>query len=195
MTREGAPTSKWPALSGSSDASKAAGEGGTAYLRVRRPDLPEVRVRATSGLVIGRSAALADLVLDDDLVSRRHAQLHIDPRGYFRLEDLDSRNGLRFQGRTVKRLNLVDGDVFHVGKTEFEFSAEMSRLPDRQPEPSPEVDRLLVDADVAVPAPLEKDPGDGLEGIEQLSWKPGAAAPPAEPGPVAQPEASEEEPT
>ena len=146
---------------------------GTAELVVRRPGLPEVRVPATAGLVIGRAAAVADLVLDDDLVSRKHARLHVDPRGYFRLEDLGSVNGIRFAERTVRRLNLVNGDVFWIGRTEMVFAAEMPRLNSAKVDPAPRVDTLLVDAAVPVP---EAAPSDGLDGIEQLGWKAQASA-------------------
>ncbi len=166
MDRPGAPTSLWPSHREEAGA-------GPATLRVRRPGLPEVEIPVPrSGLVIGRAAALADLVLDDDLVSRRHARLAVDPRGYFRLEDLGSRNGIRFADRTVRRLNLVDGDVFHIGKAELRFEAAMPRIAP-PPEPSAPVDPLLVDEEVPVP-----EPSDGLEGIEQLGWKPGRAPEP-----------------
>ena len=123
--------------------------------------------------MIGRAAAVADLVLDDDLVSRKHARLHVDPRGYFRLEDLGSINGIRFAERTVRRLNLVNGDVFWIGRTEMVFAAEMPRLNSAKVDPAPRVDTLLVDAAVPVP---EAAPSDGLDGIEQLGWKAQASA-------------------
>lgn len=185
VSREGAPTSKWPSLEpslepGGDAADPLAGPDDrarpgppralNAVLSVRRPGLPEVKVPVTSGLVIGRSPALADLVLDDELVSRRHARVHVDTRGYFRLDDLGSRNGIRFADRTVRRLNLVDGDTFCIGKTELTFSAEMPRFAAATPEPPPRVDTLMVDAAVPVPDPVP-DPGDGLEGAEQLAWK------------------------
>ncbi|MEO1228454.1 MAG: FHA domain-containing protein [Myxococcota bacterium] len=165
VERDGAPTSKWR-IPKSEDLSGPAPSG---LLKVRRPDLPEVEVKITDGMIIGRSAALADLVLDDDLVSRKHAQLHIDPRGYFRLEDLESRNGLRFHDRTVRRLNLVSGDVFYIGKTELEFQSQMHRLPP-QTEPEPVVvDPLLADEAISVPEP-EPDPAADLDAHDQLDW-------------------------
>lgn len=124
----------------------------------------------TDGMIIGRSAALADLVLDDDLVSRTHAQLHVDDRGYFRLEDLESRNGIRFHERMVPRLNLVDGDVFFIGKTEIEFRSEMPRLAGRADPRAVAVDPLMADEAISVPEP-EADAHDGLDAHDQLRWK------------------------
>lgn len=169
MSRDGAPTSQWQAhdtFEGSPDPERARGK-----LLVRRPGLPEVEVEVRPGLVIGRSPALADLVLDDELVSRKHAELHVDPRGYFRLQDLGSRNGIRFADRMVRRLNLVDGDVFAIGKTELVFTAAKPRLVRVAVEPPPRVDTIMVDSKIAVPEPLpEPEPGDGLDAIQQLGW-------------------------
>ena len=171
MTDRGAPTSKWPSVNESLEDvdTRSRPQLEDAVLCVRRPGLPEVRVEITDGLVIGRSPALADVVLDDDLVSRRHAQLRVDARGYYRLEDLGSRNGLRFHERTVRRLNLVDGDVFYIGQTEMAFTAQMKRLP-AHPEPQlGPIDPLMVDGSVEVPKP-QPVVHDGLDGIEQLEW-------------------------
>lgn len=190
----GAPTSKWP-VAGPAEAGPV-----EASLKVRRPGLPEVVVPIRGKLVIGRSPALADLVLDDDLVSRRHAELWVDEKGYVRLADLGSRNGVRFLDRMVRRLNLVDGDVFHIGKTELQLSATLPRLAGAQPAPNPRLDTMMVDARITVPEP-EPEPDDGLEGIEQLGWRPGPSAgslepPPSmpsepSPGPIEEPSASE----
>jgi pSer/pThr/pTyr-binding forkhead associated (FHA) protein len=98
-------------------------------LVVRRPGVPEVEIPIEkTEFTIGRHANEVDLVLDDELVSRRHAKLTIDPRGYFRLEDLGSQNGIKFEGRPVRRLNLIDGDKFMIGKSELVFHATMTRV-------------------------------------------------------------------
>ncbi len=138
MSTRGAPTGKWESipkhLSGAveHDLKKA----GARFL-VRRPGVKEVEVKIDkSEFIIGRQASQVDLVLDDDLVSRKHASLSMDERGYFKLQDLDSRNGITFQGRTVRRLNLVDGDVFAIGSTELTFKANMSRAFDAPAAPS-----------------------------------------------------------
>ncbi|MBI2373703.1 MAG: FHA domain-containing protein [Deltaproteobacteria bacterium] len=155
MSTRGAPTGKWETipkhLSGSEDLDlKKAG----ARFLVRRPGVKEVEIKIDkSEFVIGRQASAVDLVLDDELVSRRHAALSMDERGYFHLVDLGSRNRITFAGRPVRRLNLVDGDVFSIGKTEFTFRANMSRsfeapaTPSSPPPPRGE--------SIAVPEPEE----------------------------------------
>jgi hypothetical protein len=130
-----------------------------AKLLVRRPDVPEVEIPIEKNeFLIGRLAAEVDLCLDEDLVSRKHAVLTHDDRGYFQLKDLGSKNGISYQGRMVRRLNLLDGDVFLIGKTELTFRAKIERYaaPDPAKEPAPRSDSVM--ADVNVPPP-KSEPG------------------------------------
>jgi pSer/pThr/pTyr-binding forkhead associated (FHA) protein len=63
---------------------------------------------------LGRSPE-ADLVLDDDTVSRRHAVLRGDRSG-LELEDLGSSNGTNINGNPmVGSLSLLDGDLVSFG--------------------------------------------------------------------------------
>jgi pSer/pThr/pTyr-binding forkhead associated (FHA) protein len=131
MPRSGAPTGKWssvpPHVGDESEPADMTSSG--ARILIRRPGVPEVElVLERLEFVIGRQVNEVDLALDDDMVSRRHARITMDSRGYFRLEDLGSRNGIQYAGRIVRRLNLVDGDVFSIGKAEFVFHASMSRF-------------------------------------------------------------------
>lgn len=133
----GAPTGKWETLpehlkqEALADLRKAGPK-----LLVRRPGVPEVEIAIEkTEFIIGRQTSLVDLVLEDDLVSRRHAALTMNEKGYFRLDDLESENGIRYEGRPVRRLNLVDGDRFAIGKTEFTFRASMNRF--QAPKESP----------------------------------------------------------
>lgn len=126
----GAPTKVWTSLPPEVQPKSGAGDlrAAGARLLVRRPGVPEVEITLDrSEFVIGRQASDVDLVVEDELVSRKHARLFVDERGYFRLEDLGSQNGIEFTGRPVRRLNLVDGDVFGIGRTSFTFRADMSR--------------------------------------------------------------------
>ncbi len=125
----GAPTGKWETLPPHlatptvTDIRRAAPK-----LTVKRPGVPAVDIPIEkTEFVIGRLPNEVDLVLDDDMVSKRHARITMDERGYFRLEDLGSQNGLKYEGRQVRRLNLVDGDKFGIGKTDFVFHATMNR--------------------------------------------------------------------
>jgi hypothetical protein len=156
----GAPTGKWdtrpPHLGDSEPFDIRRAE---AKLKVRRPGVPEVTINLEkTEFVIGRLADEVDLVLDDDMVSRRHAKLTMDSRGYFRLEDLKSQNAIRFKNRPVRRLNLVDGDQFSIGRTEFTFCAKMDRFPKgaNPPSPAPKISMNSVMA-AAVP-PVKSRP-------------------------------------
>jgi hypothetical protein len=161
----GAPTGKWESLPPHlAEAASFELRRAEAKLLVRRPGVPETTLPIEKPeFVIGRERSGVDLTLDDDLVSRRHARLIVDARGYFRLEDLGSQNAIRFQGRPVRRLNLVDGDTFAIGRTEFVFHAKMNRFggtpPTRGAAP-----RASSDVDVPDPAgfdaPAEPELGD-----------------------------------
>lgn len=83
--------------------------------------------------VIGRSKR-ADIVIKDPRISREHCRISRQRSGGFKLEDLDSRNGIFFRGRRVRRARLTVGDVFRVGDT-----------------------RLIVDADGVHPATTSND--------------------------------------
>jgi two-component system, cell cycle response regulator len=67
----------------------------------------------TPELKLGRHTS-CDVVLDDDGVSRRHAQLVREQDGYV-VEDLSSANGTFVQGQKIARHRLQDGDVFQLG--------------------------------------------------------------------------------
>lgn len=70
---------------------------------------------------IGRSAD-CQLSLDDPLVSRRHALLHVRDNEVL-LEDAGSRNGVQVNGvRIEQRTRLGDGDVITIGAQEMTIS-------------------------------------------------------------------------
>lgn len=72
--------------------------------------LIEVRPKMT----IGRAAPV-DVVLDEEGVSRRHAQVELLAGGVVRVTDLDSSNGIRVSGRRVKLHALRDGERLRLG--------------------------------------------------------------------------------
>lgn len=172
----GAPTGKWPTLPPHLQEQEGGAKWTGAKLVVRRPGVPEVEIPIEKEeFVIGRKATEVDLALDDDLVSRRHASLTVDARGYFKLQDLGSKNGITFSGRTVRRLNLVDGDEFEIGKTAFVFSAEMKRFVGVAPvkqAPPPRSESVFGDVDV--PAP--KGDASLLADAEDVGWDPSKAS-------------------
>jgi hypothetical protein len=70
------------------------------------------------GMVIGR--ANADIVIPDPVVSTRHATVRKDPQGNWMLLDMDSRNGIQYEGRKAKSLLLKHGVNFTIGKIVFQ---------------------------------------------------------------------------
>lgn len=70
--------------------------------------------------VIGRSAT-CHVTIEDPLVSRQHARLHI-VGDQATVEDLGSRNGLLVNGRPIQgSYALTDGDRIRIGTQEFVF--------------------------------------------------------------------------
>jgi VWFA-related protein len=61
-----------------------------------------------------------DVMLDDDAVGRRHAQIRRGSDGY-QLTDLDSRNGTRVNGKSITRQLLRQGDIIEIGSTRLAF--------------------------------------------------------------------------
>ena len=64
-------------------------------------------------LVIGRSSEL-DMVLIEDMVSRKHAKIALSP-GQITISDLGSTNGTFVNGEKVKRARLKEGDRILIG--------------------------------------------------------------------------------
>ena len=98
--------------------------GLTADLPAAPPRTPLARLRAWlapralpelvgAHLVIGRSSA-CEIVLGDDTVSRRHAELRFEA-GRWLLRDLGSSNGTYVNGRLVTEAEVRRGDVIHLG--------------------------------------------------------------------------------
>ena len=83
----------------------------------RRIDVPGSRA------VIGRSD-VADCVLPDPNISRRHAELRQTPDGEWEIVDLNSTNGVKVNGRRLPSARLRDGDRVTLGTTTFRFGLE-----------------------------------------------------------------------
>lgn len=76
--------------------------------------------------VVGRSSS-CHLALDDALVSRRHATIHVQPDGAF-VEDLGSRNGVSVNGERIEgRRKLVNLDRVTIGSHDL----VVVEIPDR----------------------------------------------------------------
>ncbi len=72
--------------------------------------------------VIGRQAD-ADICLDDELVSRRHSEMVVQPDGTVILRDLGSRNGTYCNERKVTERALKDGDLIWIGGSVLKYLA------------------------------------------------------------------------
>lgn len=86
---------------------------------VQGPDAPKIFALVITELVVGRSAE-ADIVVDSEDLSRKHAQLFFNGRDWS-IRDLDSRNGVFLNGVKVHSATLCDGDTLQLGASIFEF--------------------------------------------------------------------------
>ncbi|QOV33621.1 ATP-binding cassette domain-containing protein [Streptomyces ferrugineus] len=77
-----------------------------------------VRPLTTRTVRIGR-AADNDLVVDDLVVSRHHAELHTLPDGTYEIVDLGSHNGTYLNGGAVTVAPIGPGDVVGIGHSAF----------------------------------------------------------------------------
>ena len=75
------------------------------------------RFKVEEGVTLGR--ANANIVIKDPKVSGTHAQIVKDGKGQYVLSDLNSSNGIHISGRRVKKVALLPGVIFEVGRTQF----------------------------------------------------------------------------
>jgi pSer/pThr/pTyr-binding forkhead associated (FHA) protein len=91
-------------------------------------DGEEVRQRnfTPPSMTIGRDLTGVELFIDNPAVSRHHARLSWE-RGEFVIEDLDSANGTKINGRAITRTTVTPGERVEIGKfilTLVELKAE-----------------------------------------------------------------------
>ena len=90
-------------------------------------------------VTIGRSRS-NDISLEDSRVSRHHARIVRDARGFL-IEDLNSRNGTRVDDRAVRdSATLTDGAIVRIGDSVFRFTVAPpsgAATVRRSPGPSP----------------------------------------------------------
>jgi pSer/pThr/pTyr-binding forkhead associated (FHA) protein len=89
------------------------------YIEIQGPDQTLLIPLAGGAMHIGRGLA-ADLRLEDNSVSRRHAILVPRPSGARILDDR-SANGTLVNGRRVQQADLRDGDVIVLGRVVLRF--------------------------------------------------------------------------
>jgi hypothetical protein len=76
---------------------------------------------ADQPIVIGRLAECT-IPINDPSASRRHAQISVENGSVF-VDDLNSTNGTKVNGRRVERQRLAGGDLITIGTTSFRFEA------------------------------------------------------------------------
>jgi pSer/pThr/pTyr-binding forkhead associated (FHA) protein len=92
-----------------------------ASLRVCAPGKPErVFPIEQPETLIGRSPS-AHLCIPDESISREHAVILFED-DTFVLEDLQSTNGTRVNGKRIRTAPLADGDEFQLGQTRLRFT-------------------------------------------------------------------------
>ena len=80
----------------------------------------EFPLKGDKQLIIGRSSEL-DMVLVEDMVSRKHAKISIT-NGKITIEDLGSTNGTFVNGEKVKTSRLKEGDRILIGTSILKLS-------------------------------------------------------------------------
>ncbi len=78
-------------------------------------------------MTIGRDVS-CDILLNNDLVSRKHAELTRITDGYL-LRDLGSTNGIFINGQRVQEKFLNPGDMITIGELQFLFQMPGARKP------------------------------------------------------------------
>lgn len=108
------------------------------YLLIAHGDSARVvELKARDTLTIGRGDR-ADIVIDDPLLSRVHAQVQRAGRGAW-IEDMASRNGTAVNGRPTTRTQLTAGDVASLaGAVTLRVDQAIERRqPEERAQPSP----------------------------------------------------------
>lgn len=105
-------------------------EGPEAWLVIRNGDFAGTSYSLTSDeTLIGRNPT-TDITLLDDGISREHTVILFDESdGTFTIEDLQSTNGTKVNGKRVRSATLSDGDEIQIGHTRFEFHVGVNGNP------------------------------------------------------------------
>jgi len=124
-----------PTIHQSNSGAAKAGADGTLHLTVMGPNVFETFPLPASGAVkIGRDES-AEVRITDDLASRLHAQLDVDPSGRLTVEDLGSSNGTFVRGERVepgRRVVLQPGEALTIGFTHLMVQRRRLAAPPRR---------------------------------------------------------------
>ncbi len=99
-----------------------AASGENPYFRVMNGSTEGTRIEIADAkeIIFGRDAAEADVVLNDDLVSRKHVKVRRDWTGTH-IEDLGSRNGIKVNKKRARKETLKDRDEVEIGGVRLLF--------------------------------------------------------------------------
>jgi pSer/pThr/pTyr-binding forkhead associated (FHA) protein len=105
--------------------------GEHAYFRVMNGATEGTRIEILDAqeYIFGRDAAEADIVLNDDLVSRKHVKVRRDWSGTH-IEDLGSRNGIKVNKKRTRKETLKDRDEVEIGGVRMLFVDPTERSDD-----------------------------------------------------------------
>lgn len=79
------------------------------------------RFKIEHGHKIGRNRG--EIALNDEKISGEHAQFELDNKGQYVLIDLNSSNGILLSNRRVRRVAMMPGVTFRLGRTNFQVLA------------------------------------------------------------------------
>ncbi len=71
--------------------------------------------------IIGRSSQVADLVIRDGNISRKHCAVIFKGGAYY-IKDLDSTNGIEYHGKQIDTKRIEEGDQFNICEFYFTFT-------------------------------------------------------------------------
>ncbi len=91
-----------------------------ATLIVRVAGQPDETFEIVSAETLIGRAPTCDLQLPDESISREHSVVLADGET-FMLEDLQSTNGIKVNGKRVRSVELGDGDEIEIGQTRLVF--------------------------------------------------------------------------
>lgn len=137
------------------------------YFRVMNGPMEgqKIEVGDAQEYVFGRDDS-ADIVLNDDLVSRRHARVRRDWAGTH-VEDLDSRNGIKLNKKRAKKATLKDRDELEIGGVKLLFldPSEVRETPVLMPSDSQDEEGTVSVAEESKvePVPDEEPAGEPVE--------------------------------
>ncbi|MCA9541927.1 MAG: FHA domain-containing protein [Myxococcales bacterium] len=71
--------------------------------------------------IIGRGSQMTDLTIRDGNISRKHCAV-IFRGGHYFIKDLDSTNGIEFNGKRIEHKRVDEGDTFYLCDYELRFT-------------------------------------------------------------------------